>query len=83
MPYKEVNYPIYGLVVYLNAFAGGEIEYSLQQIKYAPKPGDLIIHSAQNYCRHFVHPVVKGPRYSYSNAIYKKIKIPVESDYAI
>lgn len=77
LQYEEQLYPLYGVVVYLNNFTGGEIEYPLHNITYAPQPGDMVIHSAKNSCRHLVRPVIQGPRYSYSNAIYKTILIPI------
>jgi hypothetical protein len=77
-PFVYKLYPLYGIVVYFNSFEGGEIFYPSQNVTYAPQPGDLLIHSAEEFCAHQVNAVLKGVRYSYSNAIYKKIKIPAQ-----
>lgn len=77
--YEFIDYPMLGLVIYFNNFIGGQIHYTSQNIIYAPEPGDLVIHSAKDICIHKVQPVIKGPRYSYSNNIYKKIKIEKSS----
>ena len=60
---------VYGLVLYLNYFKGGEIYYPSQNIKYKPNPGDLLIHSSKIHCLHEVKPVISGPRYCYSNHV--------------
>jgi hypothetical protein len=75
-PYDEVDYPEYGLIVYFNEFEGGQIEYTKQGIIYQPKPGDLILHGSDETCSHRVLEVLSDYRYSYSNAIYRKLKIP-------
>lgn len=75
-PYDEIDYPDYGLVVYFNSFEGGEIEYTKQNITYKPQPGDLIMHGSDDECSHRVLEVLSDFRYSYSNAIYRKLKIP-------
>ena len=75
-PYKELELSIYGLVVYLNKFEGGEIYYPTQNIIYAPNQGDMVIHSALPIALHGVKPVISEKRYSYSNHIYKKVKVP-------
>jgi hypothetical protein len=77
MPYEEKDLSIYGTVVYFNKFEGGEIYYPTQGIEYSPNPGDLVIHSSSPECLHGVKKVISEKRYSYSNHIYKKIKVPV------
>jgi hypothetical protein len=77
MPYVEKELSVYGTVVYFNEFEGGQIYYPTQNIVYAPKPGDLVIHSSAPLCLHGVKPVISEKRYSYSNHIYKNIKVPV------
>ena len=67
---------IFGLVTYINDFGGGELRYPNQSIIYKPEPGDFVIHSAEDHCAHEVLKVTSGVRYSYSNAIYEKIKVP-------
>lgn len=76
-PYKENDLSIYGTVVYFNSFEGGEIYYPTQGVTHTPKPGDLLIHSSGPTCFHGVRPLISESRYSYSNHIYKKVRIPV------
>ena len=75
-PYEEKNLSVYGSVVYFNKFDGGEIYYPTQGIVYSPNPGDLVIHSSSPVCFHGVKPVISEKRYSYSNHMYKKVKVP-------
>jgi hypothetical protein len=59
----------YGYVMYLNDFTGGEIYYTDINLEIAPQKGDLVVHSASSKYKHGVKPVVKGPRYAYTNFI--------------
>lgn len=77
MQYEEKDLSVYGTVVYFNEFSGGEIYYPTQNIIYTPKPGDLVVHGSGPECLHGVKEVTSEKRYSYSNHIYKKIKVPV------
>jgi hypothetical protein len=70
------NNNVFGTVTYINDFGGGELRYPNQSIIYKPEPGDLVIHSAEDHCTHEVLKVTSGVRYSYSNGIYEKIKVP-------
>lgn len=70
------NNNIFGTVTYINDFDGGELRYPNQSIIYKPEPGDFVIHSAEDHCTHEVLKVTSGVRYSYSNGIYEKIKVP-------
>jgi hypothetical protein len=74
--FVEKDLSIYGTVVYFNEFVGGEIFYPDQNIVYLPSPGDLVIHKSDNTCRHGVKEVISEKRYSYSNHISKKVRIP-------
>ena len=76
--YTEETVPVYGLIVYFNNFEGGQIYYPKQNVTYHPKPGDLLIHSSLEHCLHGVKEVKSDVRYSYSNNIRKKIKVPVD-----
>lgn len=76
-PFTEETIPVYGLIVYFNNFEGGEIYYPKQNVVYHPKAGDLVIHSSSEHCLHGVREVKSEVRYSYSNNIRKKIKVPV------
>ena len=76
--YREADLSIYGTVVYFNNFEGGEIFYPFQNIIYKPNPGDLIIHGSGKLTSHGVKKVLSEKRYSYSNHIYKKVKIPIK-----
>jgi hypothetical protein len=67
---------IAGLIMYLNDFEGGEIYYSNQDVTYYPKPGDLVIHSSQEHCRHQVQKVLSDIRYSHSSHLFNLIKVP-------
>lgn len=75
--FLEETVPVYGLIVYFNEFDGGEIYYPNQNVLYHPKPGDLVIHGSGHECLHGVKEVKSEVRYSYSNNIRKKIKVPV------
>lgn len=72
--YDIKDNPVFGSVVYLNEFGGGEIYYPELNIEYKPNPGDLIIHSAD--ILHGVKPVSRGYRYAYSNYLSIPIAIP-------
>ena len=76
MPYEQKDLSLYGTVVYFNEFEGGEVYYPTQNIVHAPQPGDLVIHSSGPICFHGVKPVISEKRYSYSNHIYTKIRVP-------
>jgi hypothetical protein len=76
-PYEEKDLSVYGSVVYFNKFEGGEIYYPTQGIIYASNPGDLVVHSSSPLCFHGVKPVISEKRYSYSNHMYKKVKVPL------
>lgn len=74
-PYDLVEIPQFGLVVYFNDFEGGELFYPTQNIEYKPEPGDLVIHSANASCLHGVKELLSDVRYSYSNHIYREVKV--------
>ena len=76
-PFRIVDNNIYGIVVYLNTFYGGELFYTKKNLLYKPLPGDLIIHGAEEDCEHMVKEVLSDKRYSYSNSIREAIKIPM------
>jgi hypothetical protein len=77
-PYEVIEDSRYGLVVYFNEVeSGGELFYTNQNITYSPKPGDLVVHSAEEICRHGVKEVTKGYRYSYSNFLGVDMKVPL------
>ena len=76
-PFTWADNEKWGLVVYFNEFEGGEIYYPHQNIEYKPNPGDLVIHSAEEHCFHGVRPVLSEIKYSHSNHLFEKIKIPV------
>ena len=75
-PYEEKELSVYGTVVYFNKFDGGEIYYPTQGITYSPNPGDLVVHSSSPLCLHGVKPLLSKKRYSYSNHIYKIVRVP-------
>jgi predicted nucleic acid-binding Zn finger protein len=76
-PFELVQNNLYGTVLYFNEFDGGELFYPDQCIVYKPKPGNLLIHSAEEFCTHGVARVNSGHRYSYSNFLSKDMKIPL------
>jgi hypothetical protein len=67
---------VFGIIVYLNDFEGGEIEYVNQNIKYKPIKGDLLIHGAHNSCEHKVNEVLSEIRYVYPNNVFEFLKVP-------
>ena len=76
-PYEVLQDSHYGLVAYFNVVEeGGELVYTNQNISYAPNPGDLVVHGAEENCMHEVKTVTKGYRYSYSNNLRVELKIP-------
>lgn len=77
--FELVDNNIWGIVIYFNDFVGGEIFYPEQNIEYKPNAGDLVIHSSDEHCIHGVKPVLSDARYSHSNAIYEKIKVPINT----
>ncbi|MEY3434797.1 MAG: hypothetical protein RLZZ195_279 [Pseudomonadota bacterium] len=74
-PYDLRENTHYGMVIYLNDFEGGELEYVNQNIIYKPNVGDFVIHSAKENCTHGVKKVLSDVRYSYSNNIFNFVKI--------
>lgn len=74
-PYDLIQNTNYGIVIYLNEFEGGELEYVNQNIVYKPNVGDFVIHSAKEHCTHGVKTVLSDFRYSYSNNIFNYVKI--------
>lgn len=68
----------FGFIAYLNDFDGGEIEYVNQGIKYKPIKGDLLIHGADEICRHQVNKVLSEIRYTYANSIHRLVKVSKE-----
>ena len=78
-PFELVENNRYGIVVYFNNFEGGEIYYPNQGIEFRQKPGDLIIHSAEENCLHGVKPVLSKIRYSHASHIYELMKVPIEN----
>lgn len=77
MEYIEKSYCVYGSIVYLNDFNGGEIYYPNQNIEYKPNKGDLVIHSSEIKCLHGVKMVRSSKRYTYANLIYTKVRVPI------
>jgi hypothetical protein len=76
-PYEVIEDTRYGLVAYFNVVEeGGDLVYINQNITYTPKPGDLVVHGAEENCMHEVQTVTKGYRYSYSNNLRVELKIP-------
>lgn len=78
-PYQLVKYNFYGLIVYFNDFEGGELYYPNQGLIYKPLPGDMVLHSSAEHCKHGVAKIISGPRYSYSNSLSKYIKVPPDA----
>ena len=77
-PYQIVQDNKYGIVIYFNEVEeGGELYYSNQDITYVPKPGDMVIHSAEEHCMHGVNEIIRGYRYSYSNFLSSDLKVPI------
>lgn len=74
--FEEVENIIYGIVFYINDFEGGELVYVNKDITLKPEAGDLVIHGAEDDCRHKVLPVLSDKRYSYSNSIREKLRVP-------
>jgi hypothetical protein len=60
----------YGVVLYLNNFDGGEINYPKLNISYHPSAGDLLLH--KSYIEHEVLEVKSEKRYTYSSYLWSK-----------
>lgn len=65
-----------GVVLYLNNFDGGSLYYPDQDVTIKPNIGDLVIHGAEEKCRHALTEVLSPERYLYANHIYQNIKVP-------
>jgi hypothetical protein len=77
-PYEIIEDSRYGIVIYFNTpEEGGDLEYTGQNIIYTPKPGDLVIHSAEENCKHRVNQIIKGHRYSHSSHLGVDLKVPI------
>lgn len=79
-PYILVPNNLYGMVVYLNDFKGGELYYNNQDITYKPEKGDLVVHSSEEHCSHQVLTVKSEIRYIHPNFLYQNIKIPFDTN---
>lgn len=74
-PFTLEKNNLYGTVIYLNSFEGGEIYYPEQDVIIKPDAGDLVVHSSDQHCSHGVK-LVKSVRFSIPNAIFENIKVP-------
>jgi hypothetical protein len=77
-PYIMVDDSKYGTVIYFNEFEGGDLYYPEQNISYHPKPGEMVLHSSEEFCKHGVSKVISGPRYGFSGHLSQLIKFPIE-----
>ena len=75
--FRLVRKPEWGIVVYLQETEGGDIYYPGQNITIKPKPGDLLIHKAQEECIHGVTPLKSEERIVVPTYIYTEIKVPI------
>ena len=63
--YTEDMSVVWGLVIYLSNFEGGEIYYPKLNLDYKPKLGDLVIHPANKKHMHGTRAVIgDDPRYT-------------------
>lgn len=77
MEYEDRLITSHGIIVYLNDnYEGGELHYRNQGITYVPQAGDLVVHEADEICRHEVNKVISGNRYTMTSSLYKKVRIP-------
>ena len=60
----------YGVVLYLNNFDGGEINYPKFNVSYHPSAGDLLLH--KSYIEHEVLEVKSANRYTYTSYLWSK-----------
>ena len=60
----------YGVVLYLNNFDDGEINYPKLNVSYHPSPGDLLVH--KSYIEHEVLKVNSDSRYTYTSYLWSK-----------
>ena len=77
-PHIMVDDSKYGTVIYFNEFEGGDLFYPEQNISYHPNPGDMVLHSSEEICRHGVSEIISGPRYGFSGHLSQQIKFPIE-----
>lgn len=75
-PFILIDDSKYGTVIYFNEFEGGNLFYPTQNISYHPEPGDLMLHSSEEFCLHGVSEVIKGPRYGLSGHLSQPMKFP-------
>ena len=79
--YTLIDDSKYGTVVYFNEFEGGNLFYPKQNISYHPNPGDLMLHSSEEFCEHGVSEIIKGPRYGLSGHLSQPMKFPKDYIY--
>jgi hypothetical protein len=66
----------HGTIIYFNDFEGGEVYYPEQNdLQYKPEKGDLVIHGAQNKCKHGVDEVLSDVRYFSVGHFFKHVKV--------
>jgi hypothetical protein len=66
----------HGTIIYFNDFEGGEVYYPEQNdLRYKPEKGDLVIHGAQNKCKHGVDEVLSDVRYFSVGHFFKHVKV--------
>lgn len=63
----------HGYILYLNDdFEGGEVVYTLKDIRLKPKPGMLLVHPSTEEYTHGVSKIIKGDRYTITGFAYDK-----------
>jgi len=66
----------HGTIIYFNDFEGGEVYYPEQNnLQYKPEKGDLVIHSAEQKCKHGVGEVLSDVRYFSVGHFFKHVKV--------
>lgn len=67
----------YGTIIYFNDFEGGEVFYPEQNnLEYKPVKGDLVVHGAEEKCKHGVKEILSDVRYFSVGHFFKFVKVP-------
>lgn len=67
----------HGTIIYFNDFDGGEVFYPEQNnLEYKPAKGDLVVHSAEEKCKHGVKEILSDVRYFSVGHFFKFVKVP-------
>jgi hypothetical protein len=72
----------YGTIMYFNDFEGCKLFYPNQNnLEYQPKKGDLLVHGAEELCRHGLTELFSEVRYFAVGHFFTQVKVPKGSNF--